>query len=158
MKILNTALVALVVSFLSGCLSGGSTGGSSTPTATYNASAYFNKTAVGNTWTLTGTTSESGIVNSTGTVSDTIQNTAFSNGVVTQSDTTTTNGVAGTPFIYTNYLASDGSNVQVSGATTAINMPATFSVGTTWTAVPAMTCEISGRKYAARSRYQCRAS
>ena len=139
MKILNTALVTLVLSFLSGCLSGSSTGESATTTATYNASSYFNKTAVGNTWTLTGTTSESGIINSTGTIADTFQNTAFSGGVVTQTDTTTTNGVAAAPTTSTAFLAPDGSLQTVSGSTTTINLPATFSVGSTWTATPAIT-------------------
>ena len=110
----------------------GGGGGSSAPAATYKASAYFNKTAVGNTWTLTGTTRSTGVVNTSETISDVNLNTAFANGVFTQTDTTITNGVAAAPTTSTTYIDTNGN--LMSSTTTGVTtvLPATFSVGTTW--------------------------
>jgi hypothetical protein len=71
-------------------------------------------------------------------ISTVYTNTAYSNGVETQTDTTTTNGSLGTPLTSTAYLAADGSlqtNNISSG--TIVNLPSTFAAGTTWIAAPA---------------------
>jgi hypothetical protein len=137
--------LASPIILLGGCL-GGSDGSSMPPLMTYNASAYFNKTAVGNNWNLTGTYTETGLVNLTGTISDSYRNTAFAGGVKTQTNTSSIDSVASAPLTSTNYLASDGSNVTVTGAVTFTNLPATFSIGTTWIAGPATSSstEITG--------------
>ena len=132
-------LVIIPLVLLSGCL-GGST---DTSAITYNASAYFNKMAVGNNWNLTGTYTETGLANTTGTISDVYRNTAFTGGVVTQTDTYSIDGVASAPATNTNYLAIDGSYVTGSGSFIFTNLPATFSIGTTWTAAPASATSIA---------------
>ena len=70
-NILKVVSIISSIAILSGCLGGGS---SSTPASssatTYSASSYFTKTAAGNTWTLSGTTTDSGVVNSSGTILD----------------------------------------------------------------------------------------
>jgi hypothetical protein len=125
-------LVIILLVLLSGC-SGGSSG---TSAITYNASAYFNKTAVGNNWNLTGTYSETGTSTASGSISDVYRNISFAGGVVTQTDTYTIDGTASAPSTYTNFLAADGSLVTESGSSTFTSLPATFSIGTTWTAQP----------------------
>jgi hypothetical protein len=129
-------LISAPIALLCGCL-GGLAGTSAPSLLTYNASAYFNKTAVGNNWNLTGTFTETGLATSAGTISDTYRVTALAGGVMTQTDSTSINSATPTPLTSTNYLAADGSYVSVTGATTFTNLPATFSVGTSWTAQPA---------------------
>jgi hypothetical protein len=135
-KNLAFILISTPIVLLSGCL-GSLSGSSAPPLVTYNASAYFNKTSVGNNWNLTGTYTEAGLSNTTGTISDLYKNTALAGGVITQTNTTSINSVASAPLSSTNYLAADGSNVTVTGSSAFTNLPATFSVGTTWTAEPA---------------------
>jgi hypothetical protein len=122
---------------LTGC-GGGSSSGS---LASYAAAAYFTKTAVGNSWTLSGTSATTstvaGIPSSSATVSDYYQNTAFANGVETQTDTTTTNGVAAAPTTTTNFIDLSGNYASTTNGITEINLPASFSVGTSWTAAAA---------------------
>jgi hypothetical protein len=119
---------------LTGC-GGGSSSGS---VASYTAAAYFTKTAVGNSWTLSGTSATTstvaGIPSSSATVSDYYQNTAFANGVETQTDTQTTNGVAAAPTTSTNFIDLSGNYASTTNGITDINLPASFSVGTSWTA------------------------
>ena len=126
---------------LTGC-GGGSSSGS---VANYTAAAYFTKTTVGNNWTLSGTstttTTVSGRQNSSETISNLYQNTAFANGVVTQTNTQTTSGVAAAPTMSTttstNFIDSSGNYASTTNGITEINLPASFSVGTSWTAAAA---------------------
>ena len=129
MSLLFTAMA------LSGC-GGGSSNGA---TATYSASAYFTKTAVNNSWTLSGTSATTstvtGIASSSATISHFYQNTIFANGVVTQTDTKTTNGVAAAPQTSTNQIDATGNYVSTTNGVTEIDLPASFSAGTSWTAL-----------------------
>ena len=123
---------------LTGCGGGGSSSGS---VANYTAAAYFTKTAVGNNWTLSGTsattTTVAGRQNSSETISNLYQNTAFANGVVTQTNTQTTSGVAAAPTMSTttstNFIDSLGNYANTNNGITEIILPASFSVGTSWT-------------------------
>ena len=122
---------------LAGC-GGGSSSGS---VVSYTAASYFTKTAVGNSWTLSGTAATTstvaGIPSSSATVSDYYQNTAFANGAETQTDTQTTNGVAAAPTTTTNFIDLSGNYASTTNGVTEINLPASFSVGTSWTAAAA---------------------
>lgn len=122
---------------LAGC-GGGSSSGSA---ASYRAAAYFTKTAVGNSWTLSGTSATTstvaGIPSSSETVSDYYQNTAFANGVQTQTNTETRNGVAAAPTTSTNFIDLSGNYASTTNGVTEINLPASFSVGTSWTVAAA---------------------
>ena len=123
---------------LSGC---GGGGGSSGTVASYTAASYFTKTTVGNSWTLSGTSATTstvtGVPTSNTTVSDYYQNTAFANGVETQTNTETRNGLTATPTTSTNFIDSSGNYASTTNGVTDINLPATFSIGTSWTAVAA---------------------
>jgi hypothetical protein len=93
--------------------------------------------AVGNTWTLNGTYANSGMTNSSGIVSDLYQNTVYTGGVLTQTNTTTTDGVMAAPTTSTYFVATDGSRMHVKGSTNLQSLPASFSVGSTWIVLPA---------------------
>ena len=125
---------------LTGC-GGGSGSGN---VANYTAAAYFTKTAAGNYWTLSGpsdtTSTVAGIPNSSATISNFYQNTAFANGVVTQTNTQATSGVPAAPTTTTtsmNFIDSSGNYASTTNGITEINLPASFSVGTSWTAAAA---------------------
>lgn len=118
--------------------SGGNTGGSNT---SGTAAQYLTKNAVGNMWTHleTGVLAITGQPTSTsrGTQVDTI--TANAGGVVTFTHTyTPAGGTASPSSTYTEKIDATGALVSSDGIhPPVVVLPATFSIGTAWTAVPA---------------------
>lgn len=114
--------------------SGGNTGGSNT---SGTAAQYFTKNAVGNTWTYleTGVLTVTGQPTSTFNSSQVYTITASAGGVVTGTITYPTGGASVT---YTEKIDATGALVSSDGIhPSTVELPATFSVGTTWTAIPA---------------------
>lgn len=116
---------------------GGGGGGSSTPASTTSGTAaqYFTKKAVGNTWTSleTNTSTITGQPTSTTTTTYARTITASTGGVVTYSDAY--NGVTLTTS--TTQIDATGALVSTLGTLQYADLPATFSVGTTWVKQPA---------------------
>jgi len=132
MKLLKILFVILFSTMLASCGGGGSSGASASGNGggggvSKTAAEYFTKTAVGNTWTWSELPSGT-------TTKDTI--TASAGGVVTithPKGVTTTSHLDGTGA-----LVSTTDSTSVMGTiTNALTLPATFSVGTTWTVKPA---------------------
>ena len=139
---ISTALSFMAAITVAGCGGGGGgSGGGNTSggTTTGTAVQYFTKNAVGNTFTFasTSTTTVTGQAPSTtiGTQVSTI--TAFTGGIETDSSVSTTNGITSQPSTNTRKIDASGALVSISGTSTYVILPATFSVGTTWIALPA---------------------
>lgn len=101
--------------------------------ASGTAAQYFSKKAVGNSWTWLNT------VTPTQQFTETTTITAATGGVITLSNSNTSSGVAGAPFVYTTKIDASGAWVYISGPYTKIVLPATFSAGTNWVSEPADT-------------------
>lgn len=144
--VLSVIAFALVTLGLTACGGGGGTtssNASATPPITGTAAQYFTKKAAGNQWSFLQTsvdTAADGSVSTTSVVIDKA-NIEYVNGVVTQSSSYTMNGTTYQGNTYKMYIDSNGAWVSQSASTvTGYNeliLPATFSVGTTWTAIPA---------------------
>lgn len=126
-----------------GCSGGG---GASSSGSSGTAAQYFNKTAVGNTWTMassfTSSTTPSGGATTTTTSSgtNTVTVVANSGGIVTMSSVNTLNGVAATAVTNTSQIDSTGALSSTSSTgVTSTPFPANFSVGTTWQITPSQT-------------------
>ena len=120
---------------LTGC--GGGGGGGGAPATTFTASSYFTKTTVGNTWNSIGTTTLSGLTNSSTTTSHLFKITASAGGVTTDTLTVTDGGVAATPVTRTRTIDGNGNLTTTTGSIVFINLPATFSAGSIWEVAPA---------------------
>src|SRR3989344_2638835 len=128
-KLLLGMLFSITVAACGG--GGGASGGGG---VSGTAAQYLTKNAVGNTWTMlrTSTDTPAGQPSSTTTSTYVTTITASTGGVVTFSDTLTTNGVASTPTTGTKQIDATGALVYPdSTSTSVILLPATFSVGTT---------------------------
>jgi hypothetical protein len=133
-------LLVMLASFIvvacggGGGSSGGNTGGNTTTGA---AAQYFVKKAVGNTWTYleNGVLTVTGQPTSTSSSSEVYTITASTGGVVTETITYPSGGAAAT---FTEKIDATGALVSNDGIhPSTVELPATFSVGTTWTAIPA---------------------
>ena len=136
------ALPLLLLAGLSGCGGGGGEGDGSTTDGEFGTAAqFFNKNAVGNTWTTldTNTNTAPGQPTSTSVVTSVSTISSSAGGVVSFYDTTTSTspGVIYYPYTYTVQLDGAGALVSTDQAGTSLVLPATFSVGTTWVIVPA---------------------
>jgi Putative Ig domain len=120
---LNAALITALASTPSGGGSGGTTG---------TAAQYFSKRAVGNTWTLHGV----GQPNSFD-FTNVISITANTGNVTTITDSYTVGGVPFTTNTGTLEFDAAGAWVQTFGAIKKVLLPATFSLGKSWVAIPA---------------------
>lgn len=120
------------------CGGGGGSGGAGGMTGT--AAQYFTKNAVGNTWTWleTNTQQATGQPTTTTTRTRTRINTAYAAGVVTSSDTWVSNGVTSPAFPNTAKIDATDALVSTDGTINYLELPATFSVGTTWDTQPAI--------------------
>jgi hypothetical protein len=138
---MGTALSFMAAITVVGCGGGGGSSGGNTggTTTTGTAGQYFTKKAVGNTWTSQGTyiTTSAGQAPTTTTNTDVSTITAFSGGVVTYSFTTTSNGVTSPSGAGTSQLDASGALIYTSGTDTSVDLPANFTVGTTWVKLPA---------------------
>lgn len=141
---MNKIWMLLTCIALTACGGGGS-GPTSTPTSTgYSGTAaqYFTKTAVGNTWSHieTYTYTLAGQPTFTDTVLHTRTIVSSVGGVVTVSNTYTTNGVTYSSGSFTAQIDATGSLIKTYGtgpsAVVSKLLPATFSVGTTWVSEP----------------------
>lgn len=120
--------VTVPVGATTGAVSVTTASGTATSAGTFTVSAagsgtaaqYFNKNAVGNTWTWSQT--ETGLPNST--ITSTI--TASAGGVVTFTDP------SGNTAVTTDQINASGAWVSTDISGTMTMLPATFSVGTTW--------------------------
>lgn len=136
------ALPLLLLGAISGCGGGGGEGSGSTVDGEFGTAAqYFNKNAVGNTWTTldTKTNTTPGQPTSTSVVTSVSTISSSVGGVMSFYDTTisTSPGVIYYPHTYTVQLDATGALVSADDVGTSLVLPATFSVGTTWITVPA---------------------
>jgi hypothetical protein len=138
LKTIKLLLVTLASLIVVACGGGGGSNGTSGAAGT--AAQYFTKNTVGNTWTWlqTNTQQVTGKPTTTTTSTRTRIITAFSGGTVTFFNTTTSNGVTSPGYTLTTRIDATGAMVSTDGSTNYLDIPATFSVGTTWDSQPAI--------------------
>ena len=141
------ALPIFVLTSLVGCGGGGGGvgeaegGGPVSDGVSATAAQYFNKNAIGNTWTTVHTVVEmvSGQPIDTSTLTTTSTVASSVDGVVSYSNTTTNPDglIYGPPYTTSSQLDDTGALISIDGTGTSVELPTTFSVGTTWTMEPA---------------------
>lgn len=135
LKLFSVFATALVIT---ACGGGGGPGSTPQPQQG-TASQYFTKTTVGNTWTyiVTHINTPTGKPSLTSTVMDVKTITSSTGGVVTYSDTETSNGVTALPVVNTMQIDATGALIETSSNGSKRKMlPASFSVGTAWVSEP----------------------
>ncbi len=120
---LSAALLTALASTPGGGGSGGTTG---------TAAQYFNKRAVGNTWTWNGLSQPNSSAST-----EVITITALAGNTATITDSYTAGGVPFPTDTGTFELDATGAWVVTVGAYKKVLLPATFSVGKSWVAIPA---------------------
>lgn len=144
MKKILLVLLSACCTFLVACGGGGGGGeggGSATGSESGTAAQYFSKTAVGNTWTTieTATHMIPGQPTLTSTWTHTSTISSFVNGVVSHVNTIISSSPDDIffPATSTSQIDATGAMVTTDRFYTYLYLPATFSVGTTWTLAPA---------------------
>jgi hypothetical protein len=138
MKLLLVMLASLIVVACGG--GGGSSGSNAGATVTTGTAAqYFTKKTVGNTWTLfgSGTTTVTGQPTITNTYQEVTTTTASTGGVVTYAITDSSNGVPSPSRVLIEQIDATGALTSTDSTTTYLELPATFTVGTSWVSTPA---------------------
>lgn len=142
-RIFESAAIICILSVLTfaGCGGGGGSTNNPNGNASKTARDFF-KSAVGNTWTLAGTTtnySASGVISSIDTHSQTRIFTSIASGVVTGSDVVVSNGVSGAPTTFTRQIDSSGNLIELRSLGYQMTiLPASYTLGTSWTFQAAM--------------------
>lgn len=137
MKTIKLLLVMIFCFVAAACGGGGDSGG--TGSATGTAAQYFTKNAVGNTWAWLETNTQQATGQPTTTTrTRTKINTVYAAGAVTSSNRSVSNGVTSPGYLLTTKIDTTGAMVSTDGTINYLDLPATFSVGTTWDSEPAI--------------------